>query len=126
METDGTKGVDDSGRIVVYLNKNVEMSPGKAAAQAVHAVLTLLGVHPDFPVVVLGGSKKTVEAQEATVRDAGRTEVKPGTLTAGASFEFPEGSPVNRRRLQHSYRQTLAATEYHQKRQMNHFIDPLG
>jgi len=126
METDGTKGVDDSTRIVVYLNKNVDMSPGKAAAQAVHAVLTLLGIHPGFPVVVLRGSKRTVLAQEATVLDAGRTEIAPGTLTAGASFEFSEDRSVNVKRLRHSYKQYMDAKAYHQKAQMNHFIDPLG
>ena len=103
-EIDGTAGVDDTGRIVVYLNKNVKMTPGKAAAQAAHAVLTLMGVHPEFPVIVLRGSKTRVESMEATVKDAGRTEVAPGTLTAGASFEFSEaGVSKERQRLNLAY-----------------------
>jgi peptidyl-tRNA hydrolase, PTH2 family len=78
-------------RIVVHLNKNLKMSPNKAAAQAVHAALNLLGVHPgeDVPVIVLSGSKATVEAQDSVIADHGVTEVKPGAITAGASWDFP-------------------------------------
>lgn len=78
-------------RIVVRLNKNLHMSPNKAAAQAVHAALHLFGVHPgeEVPVVVLSGSKSTVEAQQAVISDHGVTEVKPGSITAGASWDFP-------------------------------------
>lgn len=74
-------------RLVIRLNSNVKMSRGKAAAQAVHAALELVGAHPHTPVIVLGGSASDVLECEVQVRDAGRTEVEPGTLTAGAFFD---------------------------------------
>jgi PTH2 family peptidyl-tRNA hydrolase len=72
--------------LVIRLNNNVTMTRGKSAAQAVHAALLLLGVHHNGPVVVLGGSKADVEAMPVRVHDSGRTEVAPGTLTAGAEW----------------------------------------
>lgn len=74
-------------RLVVRINNNAKMSRGKAAAQAVHAALALYGIEQDYPVIVLGGKRHEIEACEVTVADAGRTEVTPGTLTAGASWE---------------------------------------
>lgn len=74
-------------RLVIRVNSNVSMSRGKFAAQAVHAALMLTGAHHGGPVIVLGGKPGEVEACEVVVRDAGRTEVAPGTLTAGASWE---------------------------------------
>ncbi len=74
-------------RLVIRVNSNVTMSRGKAAAQAVHAALALYGIEQDYPVVVLGGKRHEIEACEVTIADAGRTEVTPGTLTAGASWE---------------------------------------
>jgi PTH2 family peptidyl-tRNA hydrolase len=68
----------------VLLNTNVKMSRGKACAQAVHAALMALDV-PHGRVVVLGGSPTEVAAMSVQVHDAGRTEVDPGTLTAGAT-----------------------------------------
>lgn len=79
--------IEPGARLVIRLNNNVTMSRGKAAAQAVHAALLLLRAHPGCPVIVLGASRSEVEACDVTVRDAGRTEVEPGTLTAGASWE---------------------------------------
>lgn len=102
-------------RIVVRLNKNLHMSPNKAAAQAVHAALHLFGVHPgeEVPVVVLSGSKTTVEAQQAVISDHGVTEVKPGSITAGASWDFPveEGEDPIAVRLRETLRQRLATAE---------------
>lgn len=74
-------------RLVVVVNSNLAMSRGKYASQAVHAALLHLGAHPGVPVVVLGGTRSDVEACETHVHDAGRTEVEPGTLTAGARWE---------------------------------------
>lgn len=36
--------------------------------------------------MVLKGSKREVESMKVTIRDAGVTELEPGTLTAGASW----------------------------------------
>lgn len=91
----------DKPRIVVKYNKNLKMSPGKLAAQAVHAVLSLYGIHPgeECAVVVLSANKGPVEAMDAFIRDAGRTEVAPGSTTAGASFDFPVTDEVGLAKL---------------------------
>lgn len=72
-------------RIRILVNDNVKMSPKKLAAQAVHAALMLYGI-PHGPVVVLGGRPGQISKLPIQVRDAGRTELTPGTLTAGAEF----------------------------------------
>lgn len=72
-------------RIRILVNDNVKMSPKKLAAQAVHAALMLYGI-PHGPVVVLGGRPGQIRRLPVQVRDAGWTEVRPGTLTAGAEF----------------------------------------
>lgn len=77
----------DERRLVILVNDQVKMSRGKYAAQAVHAALLALGVHPEVPVIVLGGSPAEIAEMKTTVRDAGRTEVEPGTLTAGTDWE---------------------------------------
>lgn len=73
-------------RIRILVNDNVKMTPGKMAAQAVHAALMLYGI-PHGSVVVLGGRPGQIEKLTVQVRDAGRTEIDRGTLTAGASFD---------------------------------------
>jgi PTH2 family peptidyl-tRNA hydrolase len=75
---------DDAAEVRILVNTNVSMSRHKAAAQAVHAALAAFGI-PHGRVVVLGGRPDEVAAMDAVVRDAGRTEVAPGTLTAGAT-----------------------------------------
>jgi PTH2 family peptidyl-tRNA hydrolase len=75
---------DDPPEVRVLVNTDVSMSRHKAAAQAVHAALAAFGI-PHGRVVVLGGRSDEVAAMDAVVRDAGRTEVAPGTLTAGAT-----------------------------------------
>lgn len=70
----------------IFMNNNVDMSKGKYAAQAVHAALNAAGIEHGS-VVVLGGPKKLVESLNTTIRDAGRTELKPGTLTAGTDWK---------------------------------------
>ena len=74
-------------RLVIRINQDVKMTRGKAAAQAVHAALLACDAHPGVPVIVLGGKRAEIEAMPIRVRDAGRTEVEPGTLTAGAQWE---------------------------------------
>jgi PTH2 family peptidyl-tRNA hydrolase len=70
----------------IYLNRNVDMTPGKAAAQAVHAALLAYGIDHGS-VVVLQGSPNKINDMDVQVHDAGLTEVDAGTLTAGASLE---------------------------------------
>lgn len=69
----------------IYLNRNVTMSDGKKAAQAVHAALDAFGVNHGR-VIVLNGSRTKVESMPVRIRDAGHTELQPGTLTAGAEL----------------------------------------
>lgn len=73
-----------SPEVRILLNRDVPMSRGKACAQAVHAALRAFDV-PHGRVVVLGGSREDVATMAVVVRDAGLTEVEPGTLTAGAT-----------------------------------------
>jgi PTH2 family peptidyl-tRNA hydrolase len=79
-----------SGRpeVRILINTNVTMSRHKAAAQAVHAALAAFGIEHGR-VVVLGGRPDDVRAMDVVVHDAGRTEVDPGTLTAGATLVRP-------------------------------------
>ncbi len=74
-------------RLVIRVRSDLKMSRGKYAAQAVHAALLHLGVHPNTSVIVLGGKPQEVSGCATHVRDAGLNEVEPGTLTAGASWE---------------------------------------
>lgn len=76
----------DDGRIRIWVNSNTGMSRGKYAAAAVHAALTAAGVHPGVPVIVLGGQRDHVQAMRTVIRDAGHTEVEPGTVTAGTDW----------------------------------------
>ena len=75
----------------IYLNSNVKMTRGKAAAQAVHAALQAFDV-PHGRVVVLGGSPAEIAQMQVQIRDAGRTEIEPGTLTAGCTL-YPGDDP---------------------------------
>lgn len=75
----------------IFVNSDVKMSRGKYAAQAVHAALLAVGAHPGVPVVVLGARASDIEQTQVQVRDAGRTEVEPGTLTAGTDWENEHG-----------------------------------
>lgn len=71
-------------RVVIYANSNV--SRGKFAAAAVHAALTAAGAHPGLPVIVLGAKPGDIENLWTVIHDAGRTEVEPGTVTAGTDW----------------------------------------
>ena len=74
-------------RLIIKVRKDVNMSPKKMAAQAVHAALTLVESHHGGPVIVLDGTKRQIEECEVVIIDEGRTEVKPNTVTAGAYWD---------------------------------------
>lgn len=68
-------------RLTLLVNNNV--SRGKAAAAAVHAALYHYGISHGA-VIVLGASPSAIEDEcDLVIRDAGRTEVEPGTVTGG-------------------------------------------
>jgi PTH2 family peptidyl-tRNA hydrolase len=85
--------VPDEPKLRIYLNTNAKMTRGKAAAHAVHAALTAAGVHPGIPVVVLGAKPREIEAMRTSIRDEGRTELEPGTLTAGTDWRPTTPAP---------------------------------
>lgn len=83
-------------RIKILARKNLKMSSGKLAAQSVHAALALAcleSLDPMMSVVVLEVNGAPFEAAKqghehvAIVRDAGYTEVAPGTETCIAFLE---------------------------------------
>lgn len=72
--------------------KNLKMSPGKLAAQCVHAALMIREALPHESVIVLGVSDAAfdrikVSQKCAVVADLGLTEVAPGTETVLAWIE---------------------------------------
>lgn len=90
----------------VVLAPGVRMSTGKACAQVGHAAhLALLELDEEtvtawaaanFPLRVVTatpeGWRRIVDGEvaAATVRDAGYTEVEPGTCTCAATFDWPD------------------------------------
>lgn len=93
-------------RLTIYANSNT--SRGKFAAAAVHAALNWYG-HDHRAVIVLGAKPKDIEAECAlVVHDAGRTEVVPGTATAGIlRHENAPKEPAS-----NAYAAILAEVEY--------------
>jgi len=82
-------------KIVIYMNDSLgkRWSRGKYAAHAVHAALEAFGVHPGLPVVVLGSKPRAIKRMRVFIRDEGRTELEPGTLTAGTDYNPPSSRP---------------------------------
>ena len=78
-------------KLKIYYRKNLGMSPGKIAAQAVHAAQAAGFKGGGMPVCVLSVSDAKFNALKEdgayVVADAGRTEVEPGTETALAIYE---------------------------------------
>ncbi|WP_344884605.1 aminoacyl-tRNA hydrolase [Zhihengliuella alba] len=97
---DGTCGGDTTAVVVLVLNDGLGMSTGKASAQAAHALFAWLleAIRHDHPRVdawlaagqpldVRWADAEDFEAlkRQATgplIRDAGRTEIEPGSVTA--------------------------------------------
>ncbi|MEO5875576.1 MAG: peptidyl-tRNA hydrolase [Streptosporangiaceae bacterium] len=92
----GETRVPDRPYAVLVLNPDAAMSTGKAAAQSGHAAhLLFRGLRPvdreawlaaGAPVHLLRAApwSEAVARADVTVRDAGFTEVEPGTMTAAA------------------------------------------
>jgi peptidyl-tRNA hydrolase len=78
-------------RLKIIYRKNLKMSPGKLAAQAVHAATGIEHTEYMMNVVVLAVSDKKFyeivrEQLCFVVRDAGHTELEPGTETCAAYY----------------------------------------
>jgi peptidyl-tRNA hydrolase len=105
-EPAGPRPVPDRPYAVVALNLDVTMTTGKAAAQSAHAAHLLLRrlgrtlredwISAGLEVRLAGGDlpwDDCVGQATVAVRDAGFTEVPPGTMTAVAWF-LPSGPPL--------------------------------
>ncbi|MEN3269254.1 aminoacyl-tRNA hydrolase [Pseudonocardia sp.] len=89
-------GPPPPGVPVIWVNADLEMSVGKAAAQVGHASMLYAAAHgltavPAFAVREAGGARWAQlcdgvdRSQGVAVRDAGFTEVAPGTITCIAT-----------------------------------------
>lgn len=69
----------------IWWNRNLQgkISPGKLAAHAAHAALAAYGIVYTHPILVLAAGKGRIESMPISIRDAGRTELAPGTVTTG-------------------------------------------
>lgn len=75
-------------KLRIYLNRKLrdKATTNKLAAHAVHAALQAFGVHPGVKVIVLDAGPTKIEQMRVSIRDAGHTELEPGTLTAGTNW----------------------------------------
>jgi hypothetical protein len=89
-------GPPPPGAPVIWVNADLEMTVGKAAAQVGHASMLYAAAHcltavPAFAVRDAGGAQwaqlcdRVDRGQGVAVRDAGFTEVSPGTITCIAT-----------------------------------------
>jgi peptidyl-tRNA hydrolase len=78
-------------KLKLYYRRNLKMSDGKLAAQCVHAATGAKFPGGDMPCCVLSASDARFEELKGraayVVRDAGFTELPPGTETVLAIFE---------------------------------------
>jgi PTH2 family peptidyl-tRNA hydrolase len=75
--------LDGKGRLVLLVNRNIEMSPGKLAAQAVHAALNAYGIEHGSVIVLTASPTKITNECSVIIKDAGLTEIPAGTMTVG-------------------------------------------
>lgn len=75
----------ESDKMTVRVVSRKSNSRDDTALWAVRSVLALLE-YRDFRLSVTSGTLDEVLNQEFVIRDAGRTELTPGTVTAGASW----------------------------------------
>lgn len=75
-------------KLRIYISRKVAKiaTPNKIAAHAVHAALEAFGVHPGVKVIVLDKGPTEMENMRIVIRDAGHTELEPGTLTASTNW----------------------------------------
>jgi len=90
----GTPSTVQTPTATILLNADLEMSTGKAAAQAAHALFTWFLNTDESPepdaimcdaTFVSGAELKQIVASRGirdAIHDAGRTEIEPGSLTA--------------------------------------------
>lgn len=109
MNTTEEIGAGGEDKLRVFVNTNVTMSRGKMAAHVAHTVLTAAGVHPDVPIVVLGAKPRDIEQMTTVIHDAGKTELEPGTLTAGTDYVFD--SAARRQQAIRELMQVVATTD---------------
>lgn len=95
-------GIDN--RLYIHLNQKARMSPHKAAAHAVHAALTAFGVHHGGPVIVLGAKQSAIRKMAFAIRDAGLTELEPGTITAGSDWAQATNRTFQQQEQRRQYR----------------------
>lgn len=79
-------------RLTILANRDV--SRGKFAAAAVHAALNHYGIDHGAVIVLMASKAEITDQCTSVVRDAGRTEVDPGTVTAGVRDHI--GTPFSR------------------------------
>tara|TARA_B100000123_G_scaffold25877_1_gene17834 strand:- start:630 stop:1040 length:411 start_codon:yes stop_codon:yes gene_type:complete len=82
----------DEEPLRIWWNHNLhgKITPGKLAAHAAHAALHAYGIDYTHPIVVLSAGKGRIEAMEVVIRDAGHTELTPGTITTGVEHSRDE------------------------------------
>jgi peptidyl-tRNA hydrolase len=90
---------DIAARLVYALNPAVEMSSGKTLAQIAHAAVLAAGLGLDVSRArVIAPERFTLPGCVAEVRDAGLTEVAPGTITVRVLVREGEAEPDDRQR----------------------------
>ena len=74
----------------IWWNRSLRgrISPGKLAAHAAHAALAAYGIRYTHPIVVLAAGPRRIGRMPVAIRDAGHTELEPGTLTTGVESRY--------------------------------------
>ena len=114
----------------IWWNKNLhgKISPGKLAAHAAHAALHAYGIRYTHPIVVLAAGKGRIEAMDVVIRDEGRTELAPGTVTTGVERRAAERMPEDVQALVDEARELAGKNHLGLKgvRDLGDFLDELA